>query len=175
MGKSSKEGKETVVDWVRNLSLSKILDIGAGSGTYKKLCTKNCVCVDATWIAIEAWQPYIDDFKLNLLYHQVLNQDVRNVDLSTLGMIDITFMGDVLEHVSKHDAMTIVDRVMAVSKFAVISIPIVHWPQAERHGNPYEVHVKDDWSHHEVMTTFSKYIKKFNQGKEIGVYWLETL
>lgn len=174
MGKSSREGKEIIIDWIKDLSPTLILDIGAGSGTYKKLCTKNRVCNNATWIAIEAWKPYIDNFKLNSVYDQVLNQDIRNVDIASLGNIDITFMGDVLEHVPKEDAVNIVDAVMSVSKFAVISIPIVHWPQAERHGNPYEVHVKDDWSHDEMLETFSKYIKKFNQGNEIGVYWLET-
>lgn len=174
MGKSSREGKQTVIDWIKDLSLLVILDVGAGSGTYKKLCTKNRLCLDATWIAVEAWKPYIDDFDLESMYQQVLNQDIRNVDLSTLGSIDMTFMGDVLEHVSKDDAVHVVNAVMSVSKFAVISIPIVHWPQAQRHGNPYEVHVKDDWSHDEVLDTFSKYIKKFDQGNEIGVYWLES-
>lgn len=173
MGKSSKEGKQTIIDWIKELSPQTILDIGAGSGTYKKLCTKNRMCADARWIAIEAWKPYIDDFRLESMYDQVINQDARHVDIAALGNIDITFMGDVLEHVTKEDAVNIVDAVMSVSKFAVISIPVVHWPQAERHGNPYEVHVKDDWSHVEVLDTFSRYIKKFDQGNEIGVYWLE--
>lgn len=172
MGKSSKEGKDVILSWVKILPISTVLDIGAGSGTYKKMFAKNKLFEDSLWTAIEAWQPYIDDFRLVDLYNNVINNDVMKVDLSSLGTFDITFMGDVLEHLSKQDAVELVDRVMSVSKNAVISIPIVHWPQAERHGNPYEVHIKDDWSDSEVKETFSKYIKHSHAGEQIGVYLL---
>jgi hypothetical protein len=172
MGKSSKEGKDVILSWVKILPISTVLDIGAGSGTYKKMFAKNKLFEDSLWTAIEAWQPYIDDFRLVDLYNNVINNDVMKVDLSSLGTFDITFMGDVLEHLSKQDAVELVDRVMSVSKNAVISIPIVHWPQSERHGNPYEVHVKDDWSDSEVTETFSKYIKHSHAGEQIGVYLL---
>lgn len=172
MGKSSREGKDVVLAWTKELTISTVLDIGAGSGTYKKLFAKNKLFPDCVWTAIEAWQPYINDFGLTSLYNRVINSDVMQVDLQSLAPVDMTFMGDVLEHLSKQDAVTLVDRVMSMSRYAVISIPIVHWPQAERHGNPYEVHVKDDWSDSEVLETFSKYIKKSHAGEQIGVYLL---
>lgn len=172
MGKSSREGKDVVLSWAKSLPMNTVLDIGAGSGTYKKLFAKNKLFPYSTWTAIEAWQPYIDNFKLTSLYNTVINSDVMKVDLQSLGLVDMTFMGDVLEHLSKQDAVTLVDQVMSMSTHAVISIPIVHWPQSERHGNPYEVHVKDDWSHSEVMETFSKYIKNSHAGEQIGVYLL---
>jgi len=174
MGKSSSEGKDIILNWVRELPLSTVLDIGAGSGTYRKMFTKNRVRTTAHWTAIEAWKPYIDNFKLAELYDSVINNDIRNVDIASLGQFDIVFMGDVLEHISKQDAIELVDKVMAVAKCAVISIPIVHWPQSDLHGNPFEVHVKDDWSDAEVTATFSKYISRSHQGTNIGVYWLET-
>jgi SAM-dependent methyltransferase len=174
MGKSSPEGKDIILNWIRELELSTVLDIGAGSGTYRKMFIKNRLHNTAHWTAIEAWQPYIDNFKLTELYSTVINDDVRNVDIAGLGQFDIAFMGDVLEHISKQDAIELVDKVMAVSKYAVISIPIVHWPQGDRHGNPFEVHVKDDWSDAEVTATFSKYISCSHQGPNIGVYWLEA-
>jgi hypothetical protein len=48
-------------------------------------------------------------------------------------------------------------------------------PQDEVNGNPFEVHVKDDWTHEEVMQTWNTYVKNFyRKGKKskIGVYWL---
>jgi hypothetical protein len=48
-------------------------------------------------------------------------------------------------------------------------------PQDELEGNPFEVHVKDDWSHNEVIATWGAYIKETyrKSGKsKIGVYWL---
>ena len=174
MGKSSKEGKDVVLAWVRDLELIKVLDIGAGSGTYRKMFIKNKVPNTAHWTAIEAWEQYVKDFKLADLYNTVINQDVRQVDFESIGAVDLTFMGDVLEHVTKQQAMDIVDRVMAISKYAVISIPIVHWPQHDLHGNPFEVHVKDDWSDSEVKETFAQYITRSWAGEKIGVYWLEA-
>lgn len=174
MGKSSKEGKDVTLQWVSECDIKNVLDIGAGSGTYKKLFSKNRLHSSAKWTAIEAWEPYIKDFNLHSMYDTVINSDVRKCDIKSLGKFDITFMGDVLEHITKEEAIQLVDEVMSVSKYAVISIPIVHWPQGERHGNPFEIHVKDDWSDEEVKNTFSKYIKKSVAGNEIGVYWLEA-
>lgn len=174
MGKSSKEGKDITLQWVKEHDIKNVLDIGAGSGTYKKLFLKNKLHLNASWTAIEAWEPYIKDFNLRELYNHVIHSDVRKCDIKSLGNFDITFMGDVLEHITKEEAVALVDSVMMISKYAVISIPIVHWPQGERHGNPFEIHVKDDWSDEEVRSTFSKYITKYVAGNEIGVYWLEA-
>lgn len=174
MPKSSKEGKDIILQWVKEHRLETILDIGAGSGTYRKMFLKNRIHPTSTWTAIEAWQPYIAEFNLPKLYNNVINVDVRECNFQELGNFDIAFMGDVLEHITKEEAIALVDSVMSISKYAVISIPIIHWPQGESHGNPFEVHVKDDWSHDEVTAAFSKYITKASAGNSIGVYWLES-
>jgi hypothetical protein len=175
MPSSSKEGKSTIVEWVGSTTdLTTILDIGAGKGTYKNLFSKKRMLSDAKWTAIEVWEPYVKDFNLHSIYNTVINEDARYCNYSSIGPFDLTFMGDVLEHITKEEAVILVDTVMKHSKFAVISIPIVHYPQGEEFNNPYEVHVKDDWTHEEVSETFYKYIKKFKIGSEIGVYWLEA-
>jgi hypothetical protein len=136
---------------------------------------KNQVAVDAEWIAIEAWQPYIDKFDLTNKYSQVVNQDARKLDWNQLGQFDVAIAGDVLEHMTKDEAVTLVEQVLAHCKTLIISIPIIHMPQDEIEGNPFEVHVKDNWSHDEVMSTWPKYIKNHyrKSGKsKIGVYWL---
>jgi hypothetical protein len=74
---------------------------------------------------------------------------------------------------TKEDAETLIRNIMNQSKICIISIPVVHYPQGEEFGNPYEVHVKDDWSNSEVLDTFKQYIKKSEVDGEIGVYWLE--
>jgi hypothetical protein len=112
--------------------------------------------------------------KLQEKYNSVIIEDVREINWDSLDHIDITFMGDVLEHMTKEQAIDLVDKVMTVSRIGIISIPTKHWPQGAVGGNPFEIHVKDDWTHSEVMDTFQKYIiEGINHGK-IGTYLLNS-
>jgi SAM-dependent methyltransferase len=176
MPSSSKEGKQEIFNWCKDLpDVKRILDIGVGKGTYYKLFCKNVdVFNTAEWVGIEAWEPYIEEFRLNKKYNTVINSDVRTVDFDNIGKFDIVFMGDVLEHITKEEAVELVHKLSSKTKYAVISIPIVHYPQDEVNNNPYEVHVKDDWSHTEVMESFPNIEKTF-QGKEIGCYFINFL
>lgn len=175
MPHSSKVGKQETVEWIKELSgISKIIDVGAGSGTYYKLLVEsNNLLRNSAWTAIEAWKPNIDLYRLNSMYNTVINEDVRKLDWNMFNPVDLVIMGDVLEHMTKDESIKIVDGVMSVSRYGIISIPIKHWPQDAVGGNPFEIHVKDDWSHDEVMDTFGKYITKF-RAKKIGVYFLEN-
>jgi hypothetical protein len=55
---------------------------------------------------------------------------------------------------SKEDAVALWERVSKEAKYAIVSMPIIQFPQGHIHGNPYEKHVKDDWSHEEILETF---------------------
>lgn len=172
MPRSDKEGKDEIVEWCRELTnISAIVDIGAGSGTYSKMFRKTGLFRTAKMIAIEAWEPYIQEYALTERYNTVINQDVRDVDFSKIAPFDLVIMGDVLEHISKEDAVKLVNTVSKFTRYAIISIPIIHYPQDAYRGNPYEVHVKDDWSHKEVLESFSN-IEKVFEGERIGCYLL---
>jgi hypothetical protein len=56
---------------------------------------------------------------------------------------------------TKEEAVAIWQSISKQARYAIISIPIVHYPQGHEHGNPYEEHVKDDWTTEEVLKTFS--------------------
>ena len=96
---------------------------------------------------------------------------MRELDYDSIGPFDVTIAGDVLEHMSKEDAVDVVGKILNVSTYLFISIPIIHYPQDEVNGNPYEAHVKDDWSHDEMMETFPQIIKH-RAGRRVGVYML---
>jgi 2-polyprenyl-3-methyl-5-hydroxy-6-metoxy-1,4-benzoquinol methylase len=179
MGTSVSSGKSQILEWFRENEnrVKTVVDIGAGSGTYIKLIKEDSkCCTNACWIGIEAWQPYIDKFTLIDRYHQIINQDVRTVNWSELSPT-VIIAGDVLEHMSKKDAIELVEKILTPETTLIISIPIRHMPQDAINGNPFEVHVKDDWTHEEVMDTWQKYIyhsyRKSPKSK-IGVYWLEN-
>jgi 2-polyprenyl-3-methyl-5-hydroxy-6-metoxy-1,4-benzoquinol methylase len=177
MGTSLASGKDQILEWFlkNEQNINTVVDIGAGSGTYIGLIKEsNQCCNNANWIGIEAWQPYIQKFNLEDRYNKILNQDVRTIDWTQLGP-DVVIAGDVLEHMSKQDAIVLVDQILKVSKTLIISIPIRHMPQDAINGNPFEIHVKDDWSHDEVMHTWPQYIKNHwrkSIKSKIGVYWL---
>jgi 2-polyprenyl-3-methyl-5-hydroxy-6-metoxy-1,4-benzoquinol methylase len=178
MSYSLKSGKAETLAWFQTnqATIKTVVDIGPGSGTYIKLIREDArCCVDATWIGVEIWKPYIEEFNLGQRYTQVLNQDVRLVDWAALNP-DVVIAGDVLEHMTKQDAIELVDQILAVSKTLIVSIPIRYMPQDEHaYANPHEAHIKDDWSHEEVLATWGKYIKdsyRKSQKSKLGVYWL---
>lgn len=177
MGYSLSTGKAEILAWFeQHRPFQRILDIGAGSGTYINLIkVKNRVCEDAEWVGVEAWAEYIEKFNLSDKYNRVINQDVRTLDWHSLGQFDVAIAGDVLEHMTKPEAVELVEHALDHCSTLIISIPIVHMPQDAVEGNPYEVHVKDDWCHDEVMSTWSQYVQQHyrkSSKSKIGVYWL---
>lgn len=113
-------------------------------------------------------------YKLNERYSSVVGCDARTLDWKTLGRYDVALAGDVLEHMTNEEAVTLVDGILTFCNTLIISIPVIHYPQGPYEGNPYEEHVKDDWTHEEMMTTWSKeiYHEWHHPMADIGVYWL---
>jgi predicted TPR repeat methyltransferase len=176
MPRSSPEGKSQIEEWVSSLAVphKKILDIAVGQGTYHTLLSQLENLKDAKWHGIEIWPRWIKKFSLSKKYDYFYESDVRTFDYSSIGTVDIAFAGDVLEHMTKEEAIELVKNVLSVSDNLFISIPIVYMPQGADGGNPYEVHVKPDWSHEEVIATFPQ-IKESWTGREIGVYWMKNV
>lgn len=196
MPHSKKAGKATIVEWVEQLKAENKLihkaamDIGPGEGAYlnwlkhkyqpggnkyetlkHNWLDNGGPLADNKWTGVEIWAPYVDQFNLRDRYDTVLIEDVRKLNYSEIGKFDVTIAGDVLEHMTKEDAIDVVKNILEVSTYLFISIPIIHYPQGESHGNPYEAHIKDDWSHDEMMKTFPQ-IVKHNAGRRVGVYML---
>lgn len=168
--------KKIIAKWIDKLQLprERILDLGAGMGTYHILMTHEYTTAlkDSHWIAVEVWEPYIEEFKLHDIYAEVYVEDVRTFDYSKVAPVDLTFMGDILEHMTKEEAQEVVAKVLEVSRYAIISIPIVHWKQDALYGNPHERHIKEDWSHEEVMSSFPHIIEA-GRLNGVGAYLLE--
>jgi 2-polyprenyl-3-methyl-5-hydroxy-6-metoxy-1,4-benzoquinol methylase len=182
MPKSSRNGKQAIIQWLQSVeNVNKVLDVGAGKGTYKRLCDGFRVYKDipaigpilknATWDAVEIWEPYIKEYELENLYDSVVNEDIREIQ-KELPDYDLAFVGDILEHMTKDEACRLIKTLTKKCKVVIISIPLGHHPQEAHNGNPHEEHVKDNWSHEEVIGSFMN-IKKFCVDNSIGVYWIE--
>ena len=171
MPMSSDEGKS----WIRarfealaDAGPLSVLDIGPGVGTYAKLLRGPAV---ARITGLEVWPPYVETYRLREHYDELIIGDAR---VAPLPAADVVILGDVLEHMSRAEALNLWRRCATTARRAIyLSIPIVHYPQGEIESNPHEVHVEDDWDHDSVLATFHG-IGAHWLGTEVGVYECRT-
>jgi hypothetical protein len=97
-------------------------------------------------VAVEIWEPYVEQFFLNDIYNDVLVRDVRDVEATPrlAQYFDLIIFGDILEHMTKEEAVKVWQWARSIARHGLISGPIVSWPQDAVGGNPYEAHVQDD-------------------------------
>lgn len=155
----------------------RVLDIGVGSGTYFDRYSQTLLQKPRTeWTGVEIWEAYVAKYSLGTKYDVLYVEDAREVAANLAStpttQFDICFVGDVAEHMTRVEAQILVANLCMVCKYVIMSIPLGHYPQGEYEGNPYEKHIKDDWSHAEVIDTFKPYVVEHGIEKEIGVYFL---
>jgi len=157
MPASALHGKNEIFGWLRDIEdqLSTIIDVGAGAGVYRHayqqlLAKGQLQNAHVKWIAVEAFEPYIEQFKLTDLYDDVLRADVLEI-VDDLPPFDLILFGDVLEHFEKADVTRLLSRVRRLyDPYIVISIPTNYSPQDVVDGNVHEVH-KHYWHFMEVI------------------------
>lgn len=188
---SSRRGKDftrEVVErlYVENGQTLKILDLGAGSGTYPRLFQHSALdrqrCL---WHGVEIWAPYVERFGLRELYDTLWIADIRDqhgpLSELTAQRYDLALVGDVLEHISLPDATRLFHWLGGFCARLILSIPIVYYPQEESEGNPYERHVVDDWSHDKILDWLARefpsvwQLEDYRCYKDVGVYVIGNL
>jgi len=139
--------KDSIKNWIlQNVSLdAKILDIGAGCGTYSNLLRDYGYKMDA----IEIWEPYIKKYNLKDKYDVVMEMDVLDVYAPTLENYDMCILGDILEHLNIKDGQRLIKDISKYCKYFIVAIPY-QMEQGEHEGNIYETHLQPDLSH-EIM------------------------
>lgn len=132
-----------------NHEYTTILDVGTGSGLLADYLSQS----DANYYldGIEIWEPYVEMFGLRDKYRKLYIMDAR--EFNKWDWYTLVVFGDILEHMPVEDAVTMWEAA-SEARYRMLSIPTVHYPQGEEHGNHYEVHVTDNWTHEEVMDTF---------------------
>lgn len=174
MPQSAPNGKEWFFFFYATLHgrgvLSRVLDIGPGCGTYSDLLRTPFPGVH--WTAVEVWGPYVERFGLAAKYDRIVVADARYVDWGLLGSFDLAVAGDVLEHMTKNEALALAGRLLEHCGLVAVSLPVRPYPQEPVHGNAFEAHVKDDWSHAEAVESFGPLLAGFYADGEIGVYLL---
>jgi len=173
---SSESGKKYTDTVVSCLTLEhfKVLDVGPGSGTYSDRYSGNLLARPAVhWTGVEIWEPYVKKYDLRSKYDEVVITDALTYVTATQEKFDLILLGDVCEHMTKEMCLRLVKRCLEIATTVIISVPIIHYPQGEYDGNPYEAHIKDDWSHEEALASFPS-VRKFSVENEIGIYVLKA-
>lgn len=91
----------------------RVVDVGPGHGKYAVL-VREYIDPLAELVAIEAWAPYVADFRLDCLYDHVVVADVRSLDTRVTNWLrwaDTVLILDVLEHIPKTEALAVLDRI----------------------------------------------------------------
>ena len=100
-GSSVRENNADVQAFVVEHDIKTALDVGPGYGTYHRMLGDLIPTMDA----VEAWEKYIRRHRLRARYRMVHHCDIRDY---TAGFdYDLIIFGDILEHLSRDDAMTV--------------------------------------------------------------------
>lgn len=158
-GVSDTENKEIAKQWIQQLKGGgRILDIGAGSGTYAKLAKRE----GETWCALEVFAPYVEMFNLKDWYDEIYIGDARYIDFQKLGHYvgyKLIIAADMLEHMEKEEAKQLIYNLSKHTKWLLICFPVQHMEQhAGDEGNEFETHV-DHWTYDE-MDMYLNYVAK---------------
>jgi predicted rRNA methylase YqxC with S4 and FtsJ domains len=145
--------KETITYIVKNFPNDcKILDVGAGIGTYSDLLKpRGYKHIDA----IEVFQPYIEQYDLKSKYENVYNDDITKSDID-FNKYDLVIFGDIIEHLSEEDALSVLNKIKSQTS-VIVAVPF-DAPQGEHFGNVHETHLQDKLTFDHFIKTYTNYI-----------------
>jgi len=128
----------------------KILDVGAGIGTYFDLLSPHgYVNIDC----VEIYEPYIRNFDLENKYQNVFLGDVCELNIN-FSDYDLIIIGDVLEHIDVLSARNLLNKI--TNSFVIVAVPFES-EQGEHFGNVYETHLQPDLTLYSFLTTYNGY------------------
>ena len=133
----------------------KILDVGPGQGTYAKLLADIGYDIDA----VEAWAPYVDEFKLWDWYGVIHHADIREFDWSEY---DYIILGDILEHLTAEEGQKLITDITDAGKECLVAVPYMMAQDGEEYGNTYETHLQEDLTHSVMKTRYPQLVELYS-------------
>ena len=124
---SSPEALSDILQFIRKVEPKSLLDIGVGFGKMGVLFRE---AMDIRWGRYENWQGRIDGVEIfggyanpiwSYIYDHLWMADVRNLAIQDYGVI---FLGDVIEHLEKSEALKLLEKCYAHAKYVVVTTPM---------------------------------------------------
>lgn len=160
---SHHEGRDWVAERLTAARPGLVVDVGPGEGIYSMLMRE--LTPDARWECVEIWEPYVERFHLATKYDRVHVADVRDFAFPAGATV---LLGDVVEHLSEHDARRLLAELKQRPGHVMVSVPIIHMEQGPSLGNPHEAHLAH-WSF-EAMDQLMGRCDSF-RGDVLGRWW----
>lgn len=158
---SLRDNNDDVRDYVIDNEIETFLDVGPGFGTYARILQD--LIPRENRYAVEVFAPYVGTYGLMRLYERVWINDIREVAIRgdlIPDQFDLIIFGDVLEHMSREDALYVWKWASEHSKHGLISVPTIHWPQAGN-DNPNEAHVQEHMHVEDVIADYGPFDQVF--------------
>ena len=130
--------KEDIAEYLKkNFKKSaKVLDVGAGSGTYYNLLGDYFTNIDA----VEIFEPNIENYKLKDKYREVFSKNIVGFKYD---FYDIIIFGDIIEHLEVEEAQKVLEYAKDRCEEMIVAVPY-QYEQGEVNGNVYEIHKQAD-------------------------------
>jgi len=140
----SEKGINIVLDKIFSNTARSVIDFGAGEGKWGKALKGKMQIVDG----VEVWGSYILKYNLHNFYDTLYEADMRKFEFEK--RYNIAILGDVLEHVSKDEAIGFLNKLKDNVDVIYLTIPVTVCIQdGEAIGNPFETH-RYQWSDKEI-------------------------
>lgn len=116
----------TVVWFVEEVKVTRILDVGPGHGKYG-LLLREYLNRDIHIDAVEAWPDYIEKFAwMPQIYDNIYIEDICDTPTEKLAEYDMILMIDIIEHLEKSRGLALLDRMPG---WVVINTPTKFFTQ----------------------------------------------
>lgn len=136
----------------KNINEINILDVGCGSGYYADLFYDRWkIKIDG----VEVWNEYIRHFDLQNKYKNLYEIDIVNFTYQKY--YDLVIFGDIIEHLSTHQAQNVLHTAYNSSNEFWIQIPF-KYKQGIIENNPYEEHKQDNLDECLMKQNYGRYL-----------------
>lgn len=125
---------------------ARILDVGAGCGTYYNLLSDYFKEIDG----VEVFEPNIKHYELDKKYNHVYNKNITDFKYD---FYDIIIFGDIIEHLDIKEAQKVLKYAYSSCKEMIVAVPYM-CEQGEYGGNIYEIHKQDDLTKENMLERY---------------------
>lgn len=165
MPTSAAEGRDWVYERIKRTTTPTIYDVGPGEGTYSILGRH--LRLDAEWIGVEIYEPYIERFNLLEKYDEILVKNVLDVEWPKDRPFTV-LLGDVIEHMPYWQAYNLIATLQERADEIMVSLPIIDSPQGAVNGNEHEAHVHQ-WAFEDMEALLPT--AESWRGEILGRFW----